>query len=32
MAKATIMILCPSGHRRKAQMTPNNNLLQVRNK
>ncbi|CAF1559446.1 unnamed protein product, partial [Rotaria sp. Silwood1] len=28
MAKATIMILCPSGHRRKAQMTPNSNLLQ----
>jgi hypothetical protein len=30
MAKATITILCPSGHRRKAQMTPNGNLLQVR--
>ncbi|CAF3737764.1 unnamed protein product [Rotaria sp. Silwood1] len=29
MAKATIMILCPSGHRRKAQMTPNSNLLQA---
>ncbi|CAF4358855.1 unnamed protein product, partial [Rotaria sp. Silwood2] len=28
MAKATITILCPSGHRRKAQMTPNSNLLQ----
>jgi hypothetical protein len=32
MAKnITISILCPSGHRRKAQMTPNSNLLQVRN-
>jgi hypothetical protein len=30
MAKNTINILCPSGHRRKAQMTPNTNLLQVR--
>jgi hypothetical protein len=30
MAKNTINILCPSGHRRKAQMTPNSNLLQVR--
>ncbi|UJR14786.1 hypothetical protein I4U23_001774 [Adineta vaga] len=29
MAKATITILCPSGHRRKANMTPNSNLLQV---
>ncbi len=30
MAKNTINISCPSGHRRKAQMTPNSNLLQVR--
>jgi hypothetical protein len=30
MAKNTINILCPSGHRRKAQMAPNSNLLQVR--
>ncbi|CAF1240748.1 unnamed protein product [Adineta steineri] len=29
MSKATITILCPSGHRRKSQMTPNSNLLQV---
>ncbi|CAF3432372.1 unnamed protein product [Rotaria socialis] len=29
MAKPTITILCPSGHRRKAQMAPNTNLLQV---
>ncbi|CAF1280871.1 unnamed protein product [Adineta ricciae] len=29
MAKAVITILCPSGHRRKANMTPNSNLLQV---
>ncbi|CAF2173236.1 unnamed protein product [Rotaria magnacalcarata] len=29
MAKPMITILCPSGHRRKAQMTPNTNLLQV---
>ncbi|CAF1207599.1 unnamed protein product [Rotaria sordida] len=29
MSKATITILCPSGHRRKVQMTPNSNLLQA---
>lgn len=29
MSKAAILILCPSGHRRKVQMTPNSNLLQV---
>ncbi|CAF0878902.1 unnamed protein product [Adineta ricciae] len=29
MAKSMINILCPSGHRRKAQMAPNSNLLQV---
>ena len=31
MSKNTINILCPSGHRRKTQMTPNSNLLQVKN-
>ncbi|CAF3713788.1 unnamed protein product [Rotaria socialis] len=29
MAKSTISILCPSGHRRKAQMMPNSSLLEV---
>ncbi|CAF3485524.1 unnamed protein product [Adineta steineri] len=29
MSKITINILCPSGHRRKAQLMPNNNLFQV---
>ena len=32
MAKATVTILCPSGHRRKAQMNPNSNLLTVSEK
>ena len=30
MAKNTIHILCPSGHRLKAEITPNGKLLQVR--
>lgn len=30
MSKSSITILCPSGHRRKAQMAPNTNLLQVK--
>ena len=29
MSKSTIQVLCPSGHRRKAQVSPNSNLLQV---
>ncbi|CAF0914254.1 unnamed protein product [Adineta steineri] len=29
MSKITINILCPSGHRRKAQLMPNNSLFQV---
>ena len=29
MAKATITILCPSGHRRKTQISPNGSLLQI---